>query len=699
MHCSNCGAEVSEKARFCPRCGSKIDAAKANDPDVTDIVAKLQNGTDDQKSAAFEALYNATYKKTYGHIYSKINNRDTADELVQDVYASVWEHIGSLQEPKAFYRWYWNIVDHKCADWLDKKLNKEENYAKPVSDDEGHELDPLTNVSDDSLPLPEGAIADTQLHELLLGSINELPDNQRYVIKGFYFENKKIQTLVEELGSTESTVKSWLKRGRASMFNSVSQYANANGLKLAPVTIIPLMLLLSKKDAYACEAMAVHGAETYSALRGRLGIKAAAAKASSGQTAADAVKDTAKRAQEAAKKFAESDEWAATKQGAKKAAEEGADAARKAARAAQEKMTEFAASDTAQAAGAAVAGAAKSGLLVKVVAGIAVAAVAVGGINAALNHGKQKNVADEDIIYDYDFEEHYDEDDYGHYSEEFEDADSFSNSEEEESRIGDTVITSLEDISDEAIEALAKQGPEGEKDSSANRIMSDNFLTNMYYSEVSSEYIGSYLMVLKINGETHNVLFPVRKYHVVPQYYDSEGFDFYAYGYMQNVRPSSRGGEIGYVCGFEDDNGNFDSEYANAYYFEGSKYYDIRTGYADDLAVLRYINQYGTIYYRWRHPGGGEIYPPLRFMGFEDPTQLEEVMYQLLVQQDAEEKYLESDIDINSLEVFEYHTDSLHIRSKDVFTHIEDSEEETEEAEETKTQEEKAQEALWEDSH
>lgn len=391
MHCDHCGAEVKAEAIYCPRCGKKIDKTDAKDPDVTGIVTKLKTGTADEKSDAFGALYEATYTQTFGHIMWKIKNQDAADDLVQDVYATVWEKIGQLNEPKAFYGWFWTIVKNKCNTWLTD--NGKFRFESPISDDEGNEMDALDNVADDELPLPENAIADEQLKALLLETINALPDNQRHAIWGFYYEEKKIQDLAEEMGSNENSVKTWLKRGRLSMAKNASSYANANGLKLAPVAILPLIALLAKKDVYACEAMAVHGAQTYSALQSRLGLANTAVRVSGGNSVQNAVR----KAQNSAKSFAESDEAAAVKQAAKDSAEAAKSAAKDAAKAFNEKV--------APELGQAVGKAASSGMLVKIVAGIVAAAVAIGGISALVNKGnksKETVATDEEVWLDED---------------------------------------------------------------------------------------------------------------------------------------------------------------------------------------------------------------------------------------------------------------------------------------------------------
>lgn len=235
----------------------KDRAPAGNAADRTDwagLVERFKNGTEAQKSDAFTALYDASYKKVYAHVQKYARNEEKSSDAVQNAYIKCWNNIGQLEDGARFLPWMKQIAYNEFLLML-RKDNKLTDFGA-VTDDEGNETPAEDFLADDTLPMPEDAYANEELHRLLLESIDALSEGQRVVLKGFYFDSKPVQTLAEELGVPVNTVKTHLSRGRKNLAARVSAYANAYGLKLVPLAVLPLMAELGKKDAYACEVSA-----------------------------------------------------------------------------------------------------------------------------------------------------------------------------------------------------------------------------------------------------------------------------------------------------------------------------------------------------------------------------------------------------------------------------------------------------------
>lgn len=310
MYCRKCGAQIANDARFCGECGQPVvrmqskvqnedtglarealneaagstcEAQKAVGPvrevqnetaapenglqntttgsvntdhgtNWVRLVGAFANGTDEQRNDAFTALYNASYSQVYAHVMRYARNEDVTNDAVQNAYIACWSKIDQLDNASQFLPWIKRIAYNEFLGKVRKDAKVVEFGVK--ADDEGNETPAEEFLSDDTLPMPEDAYASEELHRLLLQSIDELSDIQRVVLKGFYFESKQVQTLADELDIPLNTVKTHLSRGRKNLAAKAASYANAYGLKLVPVAIIPLMATLAEQDVQACEIAA-----------------------------------------------------------------------------------------------------------------------------------------------------------------------------------------------------------------------------------------------------------------------------------------------------------------------------------------------------------------------------------------------------------------------------------------------------------
>lgn len=290
MFCSECGHELPEEARFCSMCGHAVPhmSPRRDQPTQTDwigLVDEFDRSTGEAHSAAFAALYEASYDAVYAHVYRYAQNEDATNDAVQNAYIICWNHLDQLENARNFLPWMKRIAYNEFLGSV-RKGSREQLFGV-VSDSDGGEVSEEDFLADDTLPLPEDGLAAEELHRLLLDAINELPDGQRIAIKEYYFDNKPVQAIAADLGIPENTVKTHLSRGRKRIARSVDSYANAYGLKLVPLALIPFLATLIKEDVYACEhvATAAGGAATLASVQAALGIHIASGAAAAAGTA------------------------------------------------------------------------------------------------------------------------------------------------------------------------------------------------------------------------------------------------------------------------------------------------------------------------------------------------------------------------------------------------------------------------------
>jgi RNA polymerase sigma factor (sigma-70 family) len=106
-------------------------------PALEDCVRCLQRG----ESAALERLIRATHTQAFRVAYTLLGDRHLCEDVLQDVYLTVYRKIEQLREPQAFRGWFRRIVVHECHRHLRRRgsesLDDQPEAALPQT--QGHD--------------------------------------------------------------------------------------------------------------------------------------------------------------------------------------------------------------------------------------------------------------------------------------------------------------------------------------------------------------------------------------------------------------------------------------------------------------------------------------------------------------------------------------------------------------------------------
>lgn len=82
------------------------------------LVAKMKKGD----RAATAALYDDLAPKLYGFIYARTGTREAAEDLSQEIFLKLIEHIGSFDPKKGkFTVWFWRMARNTLIDHYRQK--------------------------------------------------------------------------------------------------------------------------------------------------------------------------------------------------------------------------------------------------------------------------------------------------------------------------------------------------------------------------------------------------------------------------------------------------------------------------------------------------------------------------------------------------------------------------------------------------
>lgn len=132
----------------------------------------------------------------------RFTDSSCAEDITQDVFIKVWKNIDKFNfEKSQFKTWLFTIARNTITDYLRKKkyiafsnLDGEESFVDSIEDE---------NI------LPDEVLQRFQDKELLLGKIEELPDNYKTVLTLYYVEDMTFKDIGEVLNKPLNTVKSY----------------------------------------------------------------------------------------------------------------------------------------------------------------------------------------------------------------------------------------------------------------------------------------------------------------------------------------------------------------------------------------------------------------------------------------------------------------------------------------------------------
>ncbi|NDY93692.1 sigma-70 family RNA polymerase sigma factor [Ideonella livida] len=170
---------------------------------------------------AFQALYNAAAPRLLGVILRIQRHRDTAEEVLQEVFLKIWDAAGAYQAAQAQpLTWMQAIARHAAIDSLRRQRADPDTLvprppvqhagAVPAGQTEAED-DPLDHLATDA-PGPADLLAQAWEARDLRQCMGQLEAPQRHSLALAFYDGLSHAEVAQHLGEPLGTVKSWLRR-------------------------------------------------------------------------------------------------------------------------------------------------------------------------------------------------------------------------------------------------------------------------------------------------------------------------------------------------------------------------------------------------------------------------------------------------------------------------------------------------------
>ncbi|HZI24905.1 MAG TPA: RNA polymerase sigma-70 factor [Chryseolinea sp.] len=150
-----------------------------------------------QELGAFEEIYLRYWKKLYSAAYKRVQSREISEELVQDIFTSLWinRHVLKIEMLSAYLH---SAIKYKVINHLEKEMSR-----RVYAQSQAKSLVSVENSTEDSVYLNE-------LNLALEKEIQKLPPKRKQIFKLSRQEHLSIKQVASYLGISEKTAENQL---------------------------------------------------------------------------------------------------------------------------------------------------------------------------------------------------------------------------------------------------------------------------------------------------------------------------------------------------------------------------------------------------------------------------------------------------------------------------------------------------------
>ncbi len=179
---------------------------------MIDSSLSFESETADQTLIAFQELYRKYYKALVFHAYHFVSDKTIAEDIVQEVFARIWELKVDIQSKPVIHIYLYNSVRNRAINYLDHQQVERSYIQRKMLDNPEYDI----NGDDEELLMTEA------IYDRIFECIDQLPEKQRQVIL-MMLEGKKLGDITEALQLSASTVKTHRKRAMTSLRAKLSE--------------------------------------------------------------------------------------------------------------------------------------------------------------------------------------------------------------------------------------------------------------------------------------------------------------------------------------------------------------------------------------------------------------------------------------------------------------------------------------------
>jgi RNA polymerase sigma-70 factor, ECF subfamily len=210
---------------------------------------------------AFECLVERHFGMVYAIAYVRMRHRETAEDLVQEVFLSAFLHLDAVREPARFPAWLGQVTRNLAFQWL-KRQRRASCLVAMVPLDGIQARTPNTHAKE-----ARAQMEDQESIEAVRNAIFQLPAEQAEAVLLRFGEDLKPPAVAKRLGLHPTTVRRRLKKALAAMKESLPPILGevtpfllpAHEIAIRTVRMVDAVALLSPVERSALGRLSAGG--------------------------------------------------------------------------------------------------------------------------------------------------------------------------------------------------------------------------------------------------------------------------------------------------------------------------------------------------------------------------------------------------------------------------------------------------------
>ena len=187
-----------------------------------DLVRKLKGGDE----SAFSEIYENTKKMVYVTCFGILNNKEDAEDAMQETYINLYNKISDLEDEMSFLPWLKKMAANKA---LDKRKSIKDN----ASFDDVVGTEDFSDADDNLENLPDSLILEKDKRDTFYKILRkELSDAQFQTILLYYYDELSIADIAKVMDCPTETIKSRLKSARVKIKAGIQEFEKTNKIRL-----------------------------------------------------------------------------------------------------------------------------------------------------------------------------------------------------------------------------------------------------------------------------------------------------------------------------------------------------------------------------------------------------------------------------------------------------------------------------------
>ena len=182
-----------------------------NNAPATDAALMERIGKGDR--AAFTVLVDRHLARATHFTMRHVQNRNTAEDIVQEGFFKVWQHADRWEPQAQFTTWFYKLLYHSCVDYWRKNRRPTEN------------IDDFNETIPDQALQPEAALIRKQQTMQLNEALAHLPETQRTALLLFHQQDLSQNDIAGIMNVSVGAVESLLFRARQKLKTLLHPYA------------------------------------------------------------------------------------------------------------------------------------------------------------------------------------------------------------------------------------------------------------------------------------------------------------------------------------------------------------------------------------------------------------------------------------------------------------------------------------------